>query len=116
MEKQEDGEYCHTSGYSTCAEAWGSPEYSKPRVIAKFQPQAWVNDYAYPVDPAGDPEWDVTDEIVAMGREKALALKDDTYESDYLRYSRHAPKWVQEWSGPFYIEIEEAVRSFYGEN
>jgi len=55
-----------------------------------------------------------TDEIVAMGREKALRLRDDQYNTDPLKDSTNAPEWVREWRGPFYVEVEEQVRSFFG--
>mgnify|MGYP001597314909 CR=1 FL=1 len=58
---------------------------SEKRIIAEFVPQAWVNDYAVTVDPEGETEFDVTDRIVAMGREAALKIKDDDYPSDHLR-------------------------------
>jgi hypothetical protein len=73
------------------------------RILATFHPQAWQNDY------------DVTDEILAMGKEKAVALKDDQYETDALRYAKAAPKWVQDWNGPFYVEVAEAVEEYFAE-
>lgn len=85
------------------------------KVLATFHPQAWINDYACAVDPEGETTWDVTAEIVAVGREQALKLIDDQYSTDALRYSARAPKWIQEWSGPFYVEVEEAIREFYAE-
>lgn len=85
------------------------------RIIARFHPQAWVNDYAVPVDPEGEVEFDVTDAILAMNRDKALALEDDTYDTDDLQYSAHAPEWIKEWSGPFYVEVAGAIESYFEE-
>lgn len=83
------------------------------RITARFQAQAWLNDYAIDVDPEGPTTWDVTEEIVAMGRDKALALKDNQYETDDLRFSRNAPEWVREWTGPFYICVEESIAMYF---
>lgn len=69
---------------------------SKKTVTVEFVPQAWINDYAYPVDPEGETTWEVpVDQLVG--------LKPDDYPSDELRFMDNVPKWVQEWSGPFYI-------------
>jgi hypothetical protein len=65
--------------------------------IAHFHPQAWQNDYAIDVDPEGDTSWDVG--------EVPADLEDDNYESDQLRFHKNAPQWVQDWSGPFWVEI-----------
>jgi len=65
-----------------------------------FHPQAWQNDYAIPVDPEGPIRFQVPDE-------DTTGLTSDTYESDDLRFHANAPEWIKEWSGPFYIEIEE---------
>lgn len=63
----------------------------------RFHPQAWVNDWAIGVDPQGETEWEVG--------EISDDLEDDTYETDELRFHENAPQWVQDWAGPFYIEI-----------
>ena len=82
-------------------------------VIAVFHPQAWLNDHAIEVDPQGDTAFDVTPEIEAMGREHALALKDDQYNSDNLCDAASAPDWVKDWVGPFWIEVEEQIVAYY---
>ena len=64
-----------------------------------FHPQAWSNEYAIDVDPEGPTEFEVPDAEVA-------GLEDDTYESDELRDHDNAPRWMADWSGPFYISIE----------
>jgi hypothetical protein len=86
---------------------------SGPKVLAEFTPQAWVGDHAMSVDPEGDTVWDITAEIVAMGRQKVLELEDNQYNSDDLRHSHNAPKWVQDWSGPFSVEVAEQIQAFY---
>ncbi len=58
-----------------------------------FVPQIWVHDYAMEVDPQGPTHWHI--------RPDEIDLSQD--ENDYLRYSDTAPKWVQEWAGPFEI-------------
>ncbi|WP_262267265.1 MULTISPECIES: hypothetical protein [Microvirga] len=86
---------------------------SGPKVTAEFTPQAWVGDYAMAVDPEGDTVWDITAEIVAMGRQKAMELEDDQHNTDDLRYTQNAPKWVQDWGGPFRVEVAEQIQAFY---
>jgi hypothetical protein len=84
-----------------------------PRVIAEFTPQVWVGDQTMVVDPQSDTTWDITAEIIAMGRQKALELQDDQHNTDDLRYTLNAPKWVQDWEGPFYVEVSDRIAAFY---
>ncbi|QOT74532.1 hypothetical protein H5V43_21925 (plasmid) [Sphingobium fuliginis] len=65
--------------------------------LARFHPQAWVNDYAISVAPEGETEWDIG--------EVAPNFISDTYETDEFRDHPNAPQWVQNWNGLFYIEI-----------
>jgi hypothetical protein len=74
---------------------------------AKFTPQAWVNDYAVPVDPEGPAEWDCTDYVQSLTHEQFLeVMEPDTYASDDVRSGSNAPAWVKDWTGPFYITVE----------
>ena len=79
---------------------------------AQFHHQMWQGDYAVDADP-GMTEFDVTDQIEAMGREKALALEDSTYESDVLREGLNVESLIRDWSGRFYVRIEDAVREYF---
>lgn len=83
------------------------------RIIATFVPQAWINDYAVDVDPEGPTKWDITDHILAMGKDAALALKDNDYPTDDLRYTDNAPTWIKEWRGPFYVRVKDAIRDYF---
>jgi hypothetical protein len=83
------------------------------RIIAKFIPQAWVRDYAMEVDSEGEDKWDVTDAILSMPCEEALAMQDGQYESDSLRELPSAPKWVRDWGGPFCVEVEASIEKFF---
>ena len=97
-------------------EVFGAPDpgdTAGARIIARFVPQAWVNDYAVGVDCEGPDKWDCTDEILAMGRERALLLEDDAFDTDHLRQSPKAPAWVRAWSGPFYVVVEDAVAEYF---
>jgi len=79
------------------------------RYIATFTPQAWVNDYAIEVELEGEAEWDVTEFLASLTPEaREDALVSDSYESDVLRDLENAPAWVKDWSGPFYITVEES--------
>jgi hypothetical protein len=59
----------------------------------------------------GPVEFDVTDAVLALGREAALAIEDDRRESDALR--EYAPGWAQNWPGPFRIEVESAIYVYF---
>ena len=83
------------------------------RIIAKFHPQVWMNDYAVECDPWGPVEWDVTNAILAMPREEALDIQDDQYESDELRELSSAPAWIRDWGGPFSVEVEASIEAFF---
>ena len=64
---------------------------------ARFTPQVWVGDYAIEVPAEGPIEWEVGDVPEDM--------KDNSHESDELRFHGNAPEWVKDWDGPFYITI-----------
>jgi hypothetical protein len=85
---------------------------SKPRIIATFTPQAWVNDYAMSVDPNGPTTADLTDHIAAMGEAAMRELRDDDYDTDDLRHAPGAPAWWAEWSGPFYIAVADSIADY----
>lgn len=63
----------------------------------KFHPQVWCNDYTVPCDPEGQTKW----EVEFFG----VIPEDDTYESDDLRHLPGTPEWIENWEGPFYIEV-----------
>lgn len=83
------------------------------RIMARFVPQAWQNNYAIDVDPEGETEFDVTDVIVAMGREKALQVKDNSDSSDDLASWEGAPEWIRNWRGPYYVLVESEIAAFF---
>lgn len=90
------------------------PDLYAGKIIATFRPQAWVNDYAVDVDPEGPTMFDVTAHVVALGRERALQIKDGDYSSDGLRELATAPAWVRDWSGPFSVSVEDAIAEYFG--
>jgi hypothetical protein len=71
------------------------------RVIATFQPQAWVNDLAVGVDPEGEVTFDVTNYV-----DLDKLPNRDSYASDDLRDAPTAPNWIKAWHGPFCIAVE----------
>ncbi len=76
--------------------------------LATFHPQVWVNDHAMSADPQGPTQWDATQFLKAIPASKrALLLEADTNDSDALREDPAAPKWIREWSGPFYVSVDE---------
>lgn len=89
------------------------PAEGDRRIIAEFLPQAWMNDVAVPIDPQGPTTFDVTREILAMGKAAALKLRDDTNPTDALREADTCPQWIKKWTGPFVIHVEQAVSDYF---
>lgn len=80
------------------------------RYIATFHPQAWVNNYAMDVDPQGETTADITEHMLTLNeRDRELAMVPDREESDWLRWVTGVPAWWDDWSGPFYISVDERV-------
>jgi len=83
------------------------------RIIAKFIPQHDENTHRMISDvvdnESGEVRFDVTDEILEMGREKALKIKDDRDESDALL----TDEVKGEHDGPFRIVVEDAIRAYF---
>ena len=87
-----------------------------PRFIAVFRPQAWANDYAVDVEPEGPARWEVTGHLRSLNaEERAKVLAGHDYESDALRELPGAPQWVQDWTGPFEVDVFE-LRSLSAED
>lgn len=84
-----------------------------PRILARFVPQAWQNDYAVEVDPEGETTWDVTHQILCLSKDQAVRIEDADDSSDDYRLSTAAPKWVREWAGPFRVEIEQSIQEYF---
>lgn len=81
--------------------------------FATFVPQAWIGNNAVDVDAEGETSFDITPEIESMGKENALAIKDNSNSSDVFQYAAHAPKWIKQWSGPFYIRLSDSVAAHF---
>ena len=79
------------------------------RILAKFVPQAWINDYAVDTDDAV--EFDCTEHIIRMGKEAAMQIRDDQYESDDLVPS----EILDRHSGPFRVEVQAAIQAYFAE-
>lgn len=73
-------------------------------VTVRFIPQAWINDWAVAVDPAGPSTFQVPAADAKDSDGNWLA--DRAAASDVLQQHPNAPSWVRAWSGPFEIEIE----------
>ncbi|MBI6883052.1 hypothetical protein [Pseudomonas putida] len=83
------------------------------KAIATFFPQAWQSNYAVDVDPEGDCSFDITPEVESMGKDNALSIKDNSNSSDVFIYAAHAPKWIKDWNGPFYIRVEASISEYF---
>ncbi len=75
------------------------------KIIAVFHPEAWVNDYA--VDSEDAFNIDVTERVLAMGKDAALKVQDNSDETDALVQGLHKHR------GPFGIEVEDAIQAYY---
>lgn len=80
------------------------------KIMARFVPQAWINDHAVEVD--GAVEFDVTEAIKKLGKRKALEIKDDDYDSDNLAIEAGIR---DSHNGPFRVEVQAAIQDFYEE-
>ena len=87
-----------------------------PRIFATFNPQRVVGGRYESDDEKGRPSFDVTESVCAMGKEAALELRDGSPDSDRLKDSPNAPKWVREWEGPFFISVQESIDNFFEED
>ena len=80
------------------------------RILARFVPQAWVNDYALDIDGAYD--FDVTAQVLAMPKDQALAIEDASYEADDL-WHENAASDERPHTGPFRVEVQDAIASYF---
>lgn len=83
-----------------------NPE-ERPRIHARFTPEAWVNDYATEVDAEGNVFIDITFEMLLIGREEALTIASE--DADDLKDAVRAPRWIRDWQGPFTISVHGGV-------
>lgn len=83
-----------------------------PRIVARFVPQAWVNDHAVEidVDESNETEWDASATFYSLpsaGRKKELLdqmeAEGEALDIDDYFFNERAPKWVQHHQGPFSI-------------
>ena len=76
------------------------------RLIATFQPQQWIHDYA-----ADSPavEIDVTDAYLALTPEERAEIRDNKDSSDNLQSH---DVW-KEHGGPGYVTVEDEIREFH---
>lgn len=82
---------------------------SGKRIMARFIPEAWINDCAVEVD--GSFEFDVTEQVLAMSESERASLRDDSHESDKL-----VPSGIlANYSGPYRVEIEDAIAEYFSE-
>lgn len=81
---------------------------------AYFVPQAWQNDYAIDVDAEGPQHWNCTAFVNCDHKYNMRAcakFKEREYDEevldkdDVLKADDDAPKWVQDWDGPFSIYV-----------
>ncbi|MBO9428181.1 hypothetical protein [Sulfitobacter sp. R18_1] len=54
-----------------------------------------------------DAEWKMTvEEALQLTNLSSVEdIQENSYDSDHLRLSRHAPEWVRDWDGPFEVEF-----------
>lgn len=77
-----------------------------PRVVARFQPQAWVNGDTMDID--GDCAIDVTEEVLALDIGVIQNLEDDSCGTDGLLLGRTGHE------GPHHATVKDSVQAFFG--
>jgi hypothetical protein len=78
-----------------------------PRIMATFQPQAWISNYAVNID--GEKTFDCTEEILRMSAREIQDLDDDQNSTDDL-----LPDEVRgDHNGPFYVAVRDKVNEFF---
>jgi hypothetical protein len=78
-----------------------------PRIMATFQPQAWINDYATEID--GAKKFDCTKEILRLSPKDVRRLRDDQYDTDNL-----LPEEIRKThNGPFYVAVRDEIFDFF---
>ncbi len=88
---------------------------TKIAYIATFSPQAWVNDYAVPVDAEGDTQWDCSAYFTQQSVELQQEMLEDSeagngsYNLDDVREDENTPEWIRDWTGPFEISVAKVV-------
>lgn len=82
-----------------------------PRIMATFVPEMDRHGYVYPL-PELAYEFDVTEQVLAMDREEALAIQDGQYSSDDL-WNWHPVCEEKDWPGPFTVYAEDAIRAYF---
>jgi len=80
------------------------------RIMARFTPQAWIRDYATDIDGAYD--FDVTAQILAMPKDQALALKDNSDAADDLWLSNPV-SGERPHNGPFRVEVQDEIARYF---
>lgn len=87
------------------------PTAGGPRCIALFTPQVWIGETAMELE-GEEVEFDITDQVLAMGSEAALRLQDDDYATDNLWHA-HPLSALHAHDGPFRIEARDAIEMFF---
>ncbi len=82
----------------------------KGQCLARFQPQAWVDNHAIDIDD-GAFEFDIAKQIDKMPANKALVIEDDKQASDELFYNWPGSiRCVH--AGPFRVVCALAIRTY----
>ena len=86
--------------------------------VARFGPEAWINDNAVPVDPEGPTTWNCTRSVLddpAYWEGEAAFQGNWASEvidrSDVLKDDPDAPQWVRDYGGPCTITVIKAVET-----
>lgn len=84
---------------------------AQERIVCVAHIQRWnENDYAENLFEA---PFDATDRVLAMGREAAIELRDNTAESDDLAPVEILDLVSKIPGGTFYVTCEDAIRSYF---
>ncbi len=82
-----------------------------PRIIATFQPQAWIRDHAVDID--YPEEFDCTETVLAMPADDIIGLMDNSTDSDILA---ECAGFAERHPGPYRVIHEGSVEEFLAAN
>jgi hypothetical protein len=80
-----------------------------PRIVAKFRPQAWINDYAVDVD--GGYDFDATELLLSWPWAQIMAIEDHSYTADAV-WQDHYISIEHPHNGPFEVEVTASLLAF----
>ncbi|MBO9375531.1 hypothetical protein GG804_02015 [Sphingomonas histidinilytica] len=74
-------------------------------ISLRFNPQAWIDDYAVSVDAEHPDTWTVPLSLLLERFPTGESWHERDEDRDAMRLEGNAPRWVRDWTGPFEVEL-----------